>query len=309
MIYTTKLNDDAVCKITGRSIIFFECFTHTLKKYYWIISQMISLELKNGFDSTFILMPNIKMLTIYSNITGTGDKCHLKKLTKNIVCFTSNCDFEDIVLPKNMIFLKMIYAEIKIMRMNKNMKYVFLEHSSVHTIKPNKNMVQYYCNNCCRYLSAINKKMLYLRMNIIMTNDKQIDLPKKLISLIINNTFNDHNKPFILTPYIRCLNVGSDYDKHIILGYSLNILRIVNWKNFYYMIDNIPNSANKQLIKLVANSHEINNMPNDVSKINLNTNVICAHVYSCCNGNFQNVEPDSKIHVSQIYSHLVQIID
>lgn len=292
--------DKKVYKINGYEISFFEK-NGSLEPYYKIISKMISLRLEgNFFDEKFVLMPNIRMLFVNSY-----NSYHLV-LSKNIISFSS-CSINVKFLPKNLIFLKLNRTcDTAKLEINKNMKYVLLDNVYHLIIKSNKNMIQYDCINSSDYLNMINKKLLYLQLGD-NRNGKHIDLPKKLISLVLNKSF---NKPIILTSYIKCLFVKPSFNKHIFLEYPVNILKIQN--DNHSIIENIPNGMNERFVELcVKNTQITNNMPNDVGKkykpnyIAYFNNIPYIPLNYGCIDNFQNLIPNEKIRVSQIYSQLV----
>lgn len=300
--------DQNVYEITGRSIIFSKKFNQSLKPYYKIISQMISLKLEGEFSQELILMPNIKILFCGCYLTN------VLTLTKNIVCLTTIFN-PNKVLPKNMIFLDikrincMDITEIKI---NKYMKYLFLSNAVQHITKLNKNMVKYYCDSFliknCLDTDIINFKMQHLYLE--RGYNRQVQLPKKLITLSVCGKFNGQ---IILTPYIKYLMINSNSERSVILEHPLNMLSISNedWKT----IENIPNGVNKLNIKLsISNMHAINNMPNDLGFLlsskkvylgNIHIKNILKYGYD---NNFpdQNSESDRENYITQIYLHLVQ---
>lgn len=287
----------------GKKITFNKNFNEPSEPYYKIISQMIFLELGRKFylNQTFVLMPNIKMLTINSIIAQK------LRLTKNIV-FLKCCCVISGFFPKNIIYIDLFIESngnyetpIKV-EINKNMKYIFMKRSH-HPIKMPKNVS--HCAGTKTFSNLINKNMLHLCVN----TNQNIKLPKKLMSLVLKF---DLQSSIILTPYIRRLVIGLQFKKHIVFEYPIETLRIYNCITDKQIMDNMPNDKGARYISLMVNNVcSIRNMPNDVGNFCLGKDVITHKgvlmnvvEYGTCN------KPSSTLkqvhHVDRIYAQLVQ---
>lgn len=113
---------------------------------------------------------------------------------------------------------------------------------------------------------VLNKNITYLDLNTYRSLCCSIDLNKAMRHLTIG--FGNPNRPFILPPHLKLLELTSGHIHKSVLEHTTNHLHIGINSNNQYIVDDLPNSVTRVVLSKSSNVRT-NNIPNNAKLVSV----------------------------------------